>query len=459
MAKQERKVVKKVVVDALEQINRNAAGIDIGAEEVYVAVPPDRDDESVRVFPTFTVDLRRLADWLKTCRIETVAMESTGVYWIPIYDILEEWGFQVCLVNARHLKNVSGRKTDVLDCQWIQQLHTYGLLSASFRPPEQIVAIRSLVRHREMLVQYRAAHIQHMQKALTVMNVRLTNVLSDISGVTGLKIIRAIVAGERDPQKLAQFRDDRCAKSEEEIAKSLEGHYKPEQVFVLKQAVELYDFYDEQLQNCDCELEKLYLQFETPKDPGTPPPGPRTTKRRKNQAHFDLAPALYRMTGVDLTQIDGVDELTIQKVLSETGTDMNKWPTVKHFTSWLHLCPNNKITGGKVKQSGVQPSQNRASAALRVAAASLTHSNSALGAYYRRMRTRQGAPAAITATAHKLSRIIYAMLKERKPYLDLGVDYYEQQYRSRVLRNLNRQAAKLGYRLEPTTILALSEVS
>ena len=450
----EQKVEKKVDVDALEQINRNAAGIDIGAEEVYVAVPADRDGENVRVFPTFTADLQRMADWLKACKVETVAMESTGVYWIPIYDILEARGFQVCLVNARHLKNVSGRKTDVLDCQWIQQLHTYGLLNASFRPPEQIVAIRSLVRHREMLVQYRAAHIQHMQKALTVMNVRLTNVLSDISGVTGLKIIRAIVAGERDPHKLAQFRDKRCNKSKEEIAKSLEGYYKPEQVFVLKQAVELYDFYDGQLKNCDGELEKLYQQFETPKEPGTPPPSPRTGKRRKNQAHFDLAPALYRMTGVDLTQIDGVDELTIQKVLSETGTNMGKWPTVKHFTSWLHLCPNNQITGGKIKQTGVQPSQNRASAALRVAAASLTHSDSALGAYYRRMRARQGAPAAITATAHKLARIFYAMLKERKPYHDLGANHYEQQYRSRILHNLGRQAAKLGYRLEPTATLA-----
>lgn len=459
MAKQERKIAKKVEVDALEQINRNAAGIDIGAEEVYVAVPPGRDEESVRTFPTFTADLQRMADWLKACRIESVAMESTGVYWIPVYDILEERGFQVCLVNARHLKNVSGRKTDVLDCQWIQQLHTYGLLSASFRPPEQIVAIRSLVRHREMLVQYRSAHIQHMQKALTVMNVRLTNVLSDISGVTGLKIIRAIVAGERDPQKLAQYRNEKCAKSEAEIAKSLTGHYKPEQVFVLKQAVELYDFYDEQLKHCDLELERLYQQFEPPEDPGTPPPAPRTAKRRKNQAHFDLAPALYRMTGVDLTQIDGVDELTIQKVLSETGIDMSKWPTYKHFASWLHLCPNNKITGGKVKQSGVQPGQNRASTALRVAAASLAHSNSALGAYYRRMRARQGAPAAITSTAHKLARIIYTMLKDRKPYHDLGVDYYEQQYRSRVLRNLNRQASKLGFRLEPSALLCASDVS
>jgi len=460
MAKRKQKQTPRTQVNALEQIHLNAAGIDIGAEEVYVAVPPDRDEQSVRSFPTFTADLHRLADWLEQCGIDTVAMEATGVYWIPLYEILEARGFQVYLVNARHLKNVHGRKSDVLDCQWIQQLHTYGLLSASFRPPEQIVAIRSLVRHREMLVQYRSAHIQHMQKALTVMNLRLTNVLSDITGVTGMKILRAILAGERDPQVLAQCRDERCARSEAEIAKSLEGHYKPEQLFVLQQAVELYDFYDQQLQHCDAELEARYRQFDPPEDPGTPPPAPRTTKRRKNQAHFDLAPALYRLTGgVDLTQIDGVDALTIQKVLSEIGTDMSKWPTEKHFASWLRLCPNNKVTGGKVKQRGVQPTTNRASTALRVAAASLKHSDSALGAYYRRIRARSGAPAAVTATAHKLARIIYAMLKQREPYHDFGALYYEQQYRARVLRNLNRQAARLGFRLEPLTPALAGQVS
>lgn len=459
MSKRKQKQTPKTQVNALEQINLNAAGIDIGAEEVWVAVPPDRDEESVRSFPTFTADLYGLADWLKQCRIETVAMEATGVYWVPLYEILEERGFQVYLVNARHLKNVSGRKSDVLDCQWIQQLHTYGLLSASFRPPGEIVAIRSLVRHREMLVQYRSAHIQHMQKALTIMNLRLTNVLSDITGVTGMKILRAIIAGERDPKVLAQFRDERCSKSEAEIAKSLEGHYKPEQVFVLQQAIELYDFYEQQVQHCDAQLEALYQQFEPPEDPGTPPPAPRSGKRRKNQAYFDLAPALYRMTGVDLTQIDGVDEMTIQKVLNEIGTDMSKWRTEKHFASWLRLCPNNKITGGKVVQRGVQPTQNRASTALRVAASSLKHSDSALGAYYRRIRARSGAPAAVTATAHKLARIIYAMLKDRKPYHDGGSDYYERQYRDRVLRNLNRQAAKLGFRLEPAVLAPIPEVS
>jgi transposase len=450
----------KVRVNALEQINPHAAGIDIGAGEIWVAVPPDRDEESVRSFPTFTSDLYRLADWLSECGVETVAMEATGVYWIPLYEILEERGFRVYLVNARHLKNVSGRKTDVLDCQWIQQLHTYGLLSASFRPPEEIVAIRSLVRHREMLVQTRSTHIQHMQKALTIMNLRLTNVLSDITGVTGMLILRAIIAGERDPHVLARFRDERCAKSEAEIEKSLTGHYKPEQVFILRQALELFDFYDRQVQSCDVELKALYDQFSPPEDPSTPPPTPRTQKRRKNQAHFDVASAMYRMCGgIDLTQIDGVDELTLLKVLSEIGADMSRWPTEKQFTSWLRLCPNNKITGGKVIQRGVEPTTNRATTALRLAAASLHHSDSALGAFYRRIRARCGAPAAVTATAHKLARIIYAMLRDRTLYHDLGAFHYEQQSRARILRKLNYQAVRLGYRLEPAFQASGLEVS
>ena len=436
-------------LDALEQINLNAAGIDVGAEEVYVAVPKGRDDESVRSFPTFTADLHRLANWLAECGIETIAMESTGVYWIPLFEILESRSFEVYLVNARHIKNVSGRKSDVLDCQWIQQLHTYGLLQPSFRPPEQICALRSLVRHRDMLIKYRSAHIQHMQKALTVMNVRLTNVLSDITGVTGMKIIRSIVAGERNPEVLASFRHSNCAKSKAEIAKSLEGHYKREHLFTLKQALELYDFYDQQLQNCDAELEALYQDFDLPDEPGTPPPDPRKRKRRKNQPHFDLAQSLYRMTGVDLTQVDGLDAMTVQDILSEVGTDMSTWPTVKHFASWLRLSPNNKVTGGKVKQRGTLPSQNRANTAFRVAAQSLARSDCALGAFYRRIRARHGGPKAVTATAHKLARIVYFMLKNRQPYHDPGADYYEEQYRIRAIRNLQRRASKLGMRLEP----------
>jgi transposase len=436
-------------LDALEQINLNAAGIDVGAEEVYVAVPKDRDEESVRSFPTFTADLHRLADWLANCGIETVAMEATGVYWIPLFDILESRAFEVYLVNARHIKNVSGRKSDVLDCQWIQQLHTYGLLQASFRPPEEICAIRSLVRHRDMLTKYRAAHIQHMQKALTVMNLRLTNVISDITGVTGMKIMRSIVAGERNPEVLASYRQSNCSKSQAEIAKSLEGNYKREHLFALKQALELYDFYDRQLRDCDAELEALYQEFDLPDEPGTPPPDPRKTKRRKNQPHFDLTQSLYRMTGVDLTAVDGLEAMTVQNILSEIGTDMSPWPTVKHFASWLRLSPNNKVTGGKVKQRGTQPSQNRANAAFRIAALSLVRSDCALGAFYRRIRSRHGAPKAITATAHKLARIVYTMLKNRQPYHDPGADFYEQQYRLRTIRNLQRRASKLGMRLEP----------
>jgi transposase len=453
MSKKRSKRQKKAKdLNALEQINLNAAGIDIGAEEVYVAVPQGQDAESVRSFPTFTADLHRLADWLEVCGIETIAMESTGVYWIPLYEILESRGFEVYLVNARHIKNVSGRKSDVLDCQWIQQLHTYGLLQPSFRPPEQICAIRSLVRHRDMLIKYRSAHIQHMQKALTVMNLRLTNVLSDITGVTGMKIIRSIVAGERNPEVLASYRHNNCAKSHTEIAKSLEGNYKREHLFALKQAVELYDFYDQQLRDCDAELEALYQKFDLPDEPGTPPPNPRKTKRRKNQPHFDLSQSLYRMTGVDLTAVDGLEAMTVQDIVSEIGTDMSPWPTVKHFASWLRLSPNNKVTGGKVKQRGTLPSQNRANTAFRMAAQSLARSDCALGAFYRRIRARHGGPKAVTATAHKLARIVYFMLKNRQPYHDPGADYYEEQYRIRTIRNLQRKASKLGMRLEPVGV-------
>lgn len=439
---------KVVELDALAQINRNAAGIDVGAEEFYVALPKGRDTASVRRFPTFTADIHRLVDWLTDCKIETVAMESTGVYWIPLYEILEARGFEVYLVNARHLKNVSGRKTDVLDCQWLQQLHTYGLLKASFRPTEQICAIRCLVRQREMLVQYRAAHIQHMQKALQLMNLRLTNVLSDITGVTGMKIMRAIVAGKRDPKELAHFRNGHCEKSEEEIQKSLEGNYKREHVFALQQAIELYDFYGQQLQNCDQELEALYNEFEPP-DPSRTQPPARKRKPRKNQPHFDLAQALFRMTGgIDLTQVDGLDALTVQNILSETGIDMSRWPSVKHFSSWLCLAPNNRITGGKVKHSSTPPTQNRASNAFRMAAQSLAKSNCALGAYYRRMRALHGPAKAITATAHKLAQIVYFMLKRREPYQPMDASYFDNQHRERTIRHLQRKAASLGLRLE-----------
>jgi hypothetical protein len=286
--------IKVKPLDSLEQLNLNAAGLDIGASEIYACVPADRDAQPVRGFPTFTVDLLALADWLAACGIETVAMESTGIYWIPVYEILEAKGFDVKLVNARHLKNVPGKKTDVLDCQWIQQLHTYGLLRGSFRPPEEICALRALVRHRDTLIRCRSAHIQHMQKALQLMNVQLTQVISDITGVTGMRIIRTIVAGERNPQVLARLRNSKCARSETQIAKALQGNYKPEHLFVLKQALAQYDFYQQQIEECDAEIEAIYASLPQPEPSScdAPPPKPKRGKPRKNQAHFDLATSL-----------------------------------------------------------------------------------------------------------------------------------------------------------------------
>jgi transposase len=441
-------------LEALEQINLNAAGLDIGDDEIYAAVPEGRDQVSVRVFQTFTVDLYALADWLEACGIDTVAMESTGVYWIPIYEILEARGFEVYLVNARHIKNVPGRKTDILDCQWIQQLHTYGLLRASFRPPEEICALRSLARHRDNLIKSSTREIQHMQKALQQMNVKLTNVISDITGVTGMLIIRDIVAGERDPKRLAAHRNPHCAKSEEEIAKSLQGNYKPEHVFALQQALEAYDFYQQQIKHCDAEIERLYATFDPQVDVSEKPLKPRKRKRNKpekNAPAFDLRLYLYQWAGVDLTQVDGLDAVTIQKVLTETGVDMSPWPTVKHFTSWLSLCPHNDKTGGKVIKSRTKKSQNRAAAALRMAAQSLVHSKSALGAYHRRMRAKLGKPEAVTATAHKLARIIYAMLKNQTEYIDPGEAHYEEQARQHAIKSLKRKAAKLGFELVSNT--------
>jgi len=443
---------KKIVrLDSLKQLNLNAAGLDIGATEIWACVPEDRAERTVRVFETFTTDLYALAEWLKQCGIETVAMESTGVYWIPIYEILEERGFETCLVNAHAAKNVSGRKTDVLDCQWIQQLHTYGLFQASFRPPADICTLRAYVRHRENLIRYRAAHVQHMQKALQLMNLQLPNVVKDITGLTGQQIIRAILAGERDPVQLAHFRDPRCKSSEADIAKALTGNYRPEHVFALKQAMELYDFYTQQLADCDAQIEKQYAVFQ-PQVVGLEPPQPRKKAKRhqKNHPAFDLHPQLYQLCGIDLTSVDGIDVVIAQDILAEIGRDMSKWPTVKHFTSWLRLCPQNDISGGKLLRSQTKKTKNRANTAFRMAAQAVSRSDSALGAFYRRIRAKHGAPKAITATAHKIARLVYFMLKERKPYQDPGQEYYEEQYRQRAIQNLQRKAHKLGLQVVPS---------
>ena len=435
--------------EGLSQLNLNAAGIDVGATSHYVAVPADRAEQPVQEFEAFTADLYRLADWLGECGVETVVMESTGVYWIPLFGALEERGLEVMLVDPRRIKNVPGRKTDVVDCQWLQQLHTYGLLSGAFRPDGDIRRLRSYLRQRAMLVEYASHHVQHMQKALTQMNVKLHHVISDITGKTGMDIIEAIVSGERNPRKLARLRDPRIKADEATIAKSLQGHWREEHIFELAQALELYRFYQDKIAECDREIEAQLERFEDHSH-GDPPAAKSGRRRSKGNApRFDVWTHLYRMTGVDLTRIDGVDGFTALKVISEIGTDMTKWPSAKHFASWLGLSPNNRITGGKVISSKTKPSASRAAAALRLAANALHRSDSALGAFLRRKKAQLGAPKAITATAHKLARLIYTMLRDGQEYVDAGAEYYEKQYQDRALRAAKRRAAQLGYQLVP----------
>ncbi len=352
------------------------------------------------------------------------------------------------LVDPRRIKNVPGRKSDVRDCQWLQQLHTYGLLSGAFRPAGDIRRLRSYLRQRAMLVEYASHHIQHMHKALTQMNVKLQHVISDITGKTGMDIMEAIAGGERNPRKLARLRDPRIKADEATIAKSLQGHWREEHIFELTQALELYRFYQDKIAECDREIEAQLERFEDSSD--GEPPAPNGKKRnQKNAPRFDVQGQLYRMTGVDLTRIDGVDAYTALKVISEIGTDMTKWPSAKHFASWLGLSPNNRITGGRVMSSKTKPSANRAAAALRLAANALHRSDSALGAFLRRKKAHLGAPKAITATAHKLACVIYSMLRHGQAYVDAGAEYYESQYQQRALRAAKRRAAQLGYQLVP----------
>ena len=440
---------KKRLQEHLEQINLYAAGIDIGSTSHFIAVPASLDDRPVREYSCFTGDLEHMADWLKDVGITTIAMESTGVYWIPAYELLEERGFEVCLVNPRHLKNVPGRKTDVLDCQWLQQLHSFGLLRGGFRPPGEICAFRSYMRQRSMLVESAATHIQHMQKALRQMNLLLDNVVSDITGKTGMTIIRSILSGQRDPVILARHRNRNCKNSEEVIAKSLKGHYKEEHLFSLRQAVELYDFYQCKIANCDQAIEMALDKIEGPDDLDALPPK-KSKARRKNKAlPFDVRQNLYNITGVDITKIDGVKETTALKIISEIGTDMSAWPTAKNFASWLGLCPGNKITGGKIINSKTKTCANRAAEAFRIAAYSLTKSKSALGAHYRRKRSQLGPPKAITATAHKIARLVYFLIKHGAEYVDPGQDYYEEKYHDRIVKNLHKKAKSLGYEMVP----------
>src|ERR1700756_4981274 len=432
--KQGREMMRQIQSEdiSLEVVHPDAAGIDIGNESHYVAVPPSRDSQPVREFRCTTAELKAMAAWLQQCRIRTVAMQSTGVYWVAVYDILEQAGFEVYLVNARDTKNLPGRKSDVQESQWLMKLHTYGLLRNSFRPPQEIRTMRTYWRQRNDLVQSAGRHILRIQKALTQMNLQLANVLSDVSGVTGQAIIKAILAGERDPHKLAAFRDPRVKASEDQIAQSLEGNWQPDLLFVLKQEQEGYEFCQKQMAECDRQLEQ-YLQQREDRSHGAPLPEEkrkgRLKKKKGNAPQFNLREGLFRMTRTDLTRIDAIDVMTATTIISEAGWDMSKWKTEDHFVSWLRLCPDNRISGNKVIGKGRLPTNNPITIALKMAASTLRESKTYLGAQFRRLRTRLGAPIAIKAMAAKLARLVYRMLRYGMKYVDQGAAFYEAQHR------------------------------
>lgn len=434
----------------LERIQPNAAGIDCGAEHHYVAVPPDRDARPVRAFRTFTADLNQLADWLIQCGIKTVSMESTGVYWIPVFEILEARGLEVVLVNARHLRNVRGRKSDVSDCEWLRELHSVGLLNASFRPAAEIVVLRTYLRQRASLVEQASSHIQRMQKSLTQMNLMLHRVLSDITGTTGLKIVRSILDGERDPAVLATHRDHRCRASAQEIIAALTGNYRPEHLFALRQNFEAFEFYQRQIADCDKAIEsQLTSLAQSCQPPARELPAARPRcQPSKNEPPFELRLPLHRLTGgSDLTQIDGIGPYGALQLIAEIGTDMSRWQSAAHFTSWLSLAPNNKISGGRLLSSRTQPSANRAAAILRRCAMSLMRTSTALGAFYRRLAARAGKPTAITATARKLALLVYRVLRGDITYSDPGAEAYAQLHRTGLLKSLSKRAHQLGHAL------------
>jgi len=435
----------------LPVVHQFAAGIDIGSRFHVVAVPPELAAEAVRTFESYSADLHRMADWLIELGVTTVAMESTGVYWVAVYEILEERGLDVVLVNPRESRNVPGRKTDVNDAQWLQRLHACGLLRASFRPGREIAALRAYLRLRERHLDYAAAHIQHMQKALTFMNMQLQNVVSDITGATGMKIIRAIVAGEREPAKLAKLRDVRCHASVETIEASLCGNYQPEHLFALAQAVALYDFYQARIAECDVEIERSLAELNQGKPmPEAPLPKIRQT-RQPNALAFDVRASLYQLIGLDLTQIHGIGPYLAIRLISECGTDLSRWPSAKHFTSWLKLSPGSKKSGGKVLSSHTGKTTNRVTVHLRRAAVAVGKTNTALGAFYRRLAARIGKAKAVTATARKIALLFYNAVRYGMAYVDPGADHYEQQYRQRVVKNLHRKATEFGFTLQPVS--------
>jgi transposase len=450
MARKRRRGIRSQ--SGLPILKPHAAGVDIGATEIFVAVPADRDPEPIRSFATFTEDLHRLADWLQGCGIETVAMESTGVYWIPLFQILEARGLEVCLVNARYYQNVPGRRTDVCDCQWLQYLHAVGLLRPSFRPAPQVCVLRTLLRHRDNLIQLASTHVQHLQKALNQMNLQIHHVISDITGLTGLAILDAILAGERDPQTLAKLRDPRIKAAEETIIRALVGDYRPEHLFTLRQSLQSYRYYQQLIAECDQEIEKQLAQFEARVDVKAKPlPKPKVQRKKlySNEPGFDLRGHLYRILGVDLTAVPGMNVLTAHTLLAEAGPDLRKFRSASAFASWLGLCPDNDISGGKVLAVRTRRVKNRLAWAFRMAANALFKSQSWLGDFFRRMRAKLGAPKAITAAAHKLARIVYRLLITHEPYDETVFAKQERLARMRAEVRLRAQARVLGFQVVP----------
>jgi len=458
MNRRERRELKRRLFSSdpgLAIVNPNAGGIDVGNESHYVAVPPDRDPEPVQEFGCWTADLNRMAEWLKTCRIDTVSMQATGVYWIPLHDILERHGIRVVLANARDTKNVPGRKTDVQESQWLMKLHTYGLMRDSFRLPESMEWVRTIWRVRARHVEEAGRAVQHMQKALTKMNVQLANVISDIGGVSGQAIIRAILKGQRDPYQLADLRDRRVQASREEVAHSLEGNWREDVLFELQQAVDSHDFAHQQIRQCDQKLELYLAWLPTRTIPGgSPAPEPgqarkRAPKPRGNAPVFDLKTTLHRIAGVDLTTIDGIDVMTAQTIVSEVGPDLRRaFATEERFASWLALTPNKDISGGKVIRSRSRKVQNRVAAALRMAASTLRNSRSYLGARYRHLqRSLPSKASAVKAMAHYLALLVYRLLTKGQAWVDSGAARFEHKREQREMASLASRAAAKGFKL------------
>lgn len=437
-------------VASMPIVNPGAAAVDVHSDNHVVCVPADRDTPNVRTFGANSCDLLRIVAWLKRCGITTVALESTGIYWIPLFELLESQGFEVCLIEAGQASRCGARpKTDVLDAQWLQRLHSHGLLRASFRPPDLVIALRAYLRQRRMLISYAATHIQHMQKALEQMNVKLTEVVCDITGLTGMRIITAILEGERDPAALAASRDPRCKSDQAAIARALEGTWREEHLFELSQAYELYRTYQVKVTECDRRIEQAVTGLPDRSAGAAPPERPRSRGRKPNDPRFEGTAAVFRAMGVDLTAIEGIDVPTALVILGEIGTDVSKFPTEKHFTSWLGLCPNHQQSNRTIKSRRVRRGGNRVAIALRLAARSLHRSQSASGAFYRRMQSRLGSKGAITATAHKLARYVYALLKHGQAYVSQSLEQYEVAMHERIERALRKKARALGYDLVP----------